>query len=106
MREESGQMNRGWIWVLSTTHAAIRLVSVKSSNVTNSERSDFEFESKNSVSVVFVCLVTQFLMLPMHISIVVYMFTPHPTYMHVWCYVCVLTWGRMKSEVSTESSLW
>ena len=46
-------MNRVWIWVLFITHAAIRLVSVKSSNMTDSERSDFEFESKNSVSVVW-----------------------------------------------------
>lgn len=96
----------GYECLLIITHVAICLVSVKSSNVTDSERSDFEFESKNSVGVVFVCLVTQFLMFPMHISIAVYMFTPHPTYMHVRCYVCVLTWGRMKSEVSTESSLW
>ena len=90
----------------SLSHTRPFVLSVKSSNVTDSERSDFEFESKNSVSVVFVCLVTQFLMFPMHVSIVVYIFTPHPTYMHVWCYVFVLTWGRMKSEVSTESSLW
>ena len=42
-------------WLI-ITHVAICLVSVKSSNVTDSERSDFEFESKNSVGVVFVCL--------------------------------------------------